>query len=108
MKSPSSGTIYAALLVLAAATTAVAYVDLGAFNGPAALLIASAKTVLVALYFMHVRMSSPITKLFAGTAVFWVAILIVLTLSDVLTRDWMAPAAPPLPGEAIPKTVGSP
>lgn len=78
--------VYVLLLILAAATTGVAFLDLGRFNGPAALFIAGLKTWLVVLYFMHVRFASPITKLFAGTAFFWVAILVAYTLSDVLTR----------------------
>jgi cytochrome c oxidase subunit 4 len=87
--------IYLALLALAAATTAVAFADLGVLSAPAALLIAATKTVLVILYFMHVRFSSAITRLFAGVAFAFLAILVALTLSDVLTRSWLAPAGPP-------------
>ncbi len=84
--------VYLALLGLAAATTALSFVDLGVFSLPAALLIAAAKTALVVLYFMHVRFSSAITKLFSGVAFAFLAILLALTLSDVLSRSWLAPA----------------
>jgi cytochrome c oxidase subunit 4 len=106
--SPSVATyrrVFVALMAMAALTTAVAFVDLGAFNPAAALLIAAAKTTLVILYFMHVRFSSAITKLFAGVAFAFLAVLIALTLSDVLTRPWLAPVGPPpAPGHAAPKS----
>ena len=94
--------VYLALLVLAAATTAVSFLDLGAWSAPAALLIAASKTVLVILYFMHVRFSSGITRLFAGVGFAFLAILIALTLSDVLTRDWLPTTAPPAAKSARP------
>jgi cytochrome c oxidase subunit 4 len=80
--------VYAALLVLAGATTAVAYVDLGAWNVAVALAIAGAKAVLVALYFMHLRTSPRVAWLFAGAGVFWLAILLALAAADLSTRGW--------------------
>jgi cytochrome c oxidase subunit 4 len=59
-----------------------------------ALTIAVSKASLVALYFMHVRWSSRLTWVFVGAGVFWLLILIALTLSDVFTRQWL-PALPP-------------
>jgi caa(3)-type oxidase subunit IV len=44
-------------------TTAVAFVDLGMFNVAVALGIATGKMLLVALFFMHVKHSSALTKL---------------------------------------------
>ena len=109
--TPSTATyfrVYAALLALAAATTAVAFVDLGGFSLAAALGIAAAKTVLVILYFMHVRFGSAITRLFAGVAFAFLAILIALTLSDVLTRRWLSPADPRSLERAAPKSTRPP
>jgi cytochrome c oxidase subunit 4 len=80
--------VYVALLALAAITTAIAFVDLGRFSTVAALLVASIKTGLVVLYFMHVKFSSSITRLFAGAGFFCLVILFALTLGDVLTRGW--------------------
>jgi len=94
--------VYGALLALAAATTAVAFVNLGVLSAPVTLLIASAKTVLVILYFMHVRFSSSITRLFAAVGFAFLAILIALTMSDVLTRSWLSPSIPPAPKSARP------
>jgi cytochrome c oxidase subunit 4 len=49
--------VFAALLVLTATTTAVAFVDLGVMNVVVMLAIAIVKAVLVVLFFMHVRYS---------------------------------------------------
>lgn len=85
--------IFAALLALTFVTVAAAYIDLGPLNNLVALSIAVTKTVLVILYFMHVRYSSHLTWVFAGAGFFWLLILLALTLSDVFTRGWL-----PVPG----------
>ena len=78
-----------ALLVLTAVTTLVAFVDLGAFSVVVALAIAVCKMLLVALYFMHVRHSTKLTKLVVLGGLLWLAILLMLTLSDFTTRGWL-------------------
>jgi cytochrome c oxidase subunit IV len=85
-------TVFVALLILTALTTGVAFLDLGgAGNVAAAMTIAVVKTALVMLYFMHLRYSSYLTLLFAGAGIFWLGILIVLTVSDYLSRGWVGP-----------------
>ena len=80
--------VFAILLVLTALTTAAAFVDLGGgVNGVVALAIAGAKALLVAFYFMHLRHGPRLSWIFAGAALFWLVILITLTLSDALTRN---------------------
>jgi cytochrome c oxidase subunit 4 len=89
--------VFAALLVLTALTTGIAFVDLGgAANVAVALAIAVVKALLVALYFMHLRDSSPLTKIFAGAGLFWLGLLIVLTMSDYMSRGWVGTFGPPL------------
>ena len=78
-----------ALLVLTAVTTLVAFVDLGGFSVVAALAIAVCKMLLVALFFMHVRHSTKLTKLVVLGGLLWLAILLMLTLSDFTTRGWV-------------------
>jgi cytochrome c oxidase subunit 4 len=78
--------IFATLLLMTGVTTAMAYVNLGPFNVVVMLLIAFFKASLVILYFMHVRFTSRLTQVAAGSGFAWLAILIGLTLSDVLTR----------------------
>jgi len=75
-----------ALLALTAVTTLVAFVDLGAFSVVVALAIAVCKMLLVALFFMHVRHSTKLTKLVVLGGLLWLAILLMLTLSDFTTR----------------------
>src|ERR1035437_2164832 len=78
-----------ALLVLTAVTTLVAFVDLGGFSVVVALAIAVCKMLLVALYFMHVRHSIKLTKLVVLGGLLWLALLLMLTLSDFTTRGWI-------------------
>jgi cytochrome c oxidase subunit IV len=81
--------VFAALMVLLAATVGVAFVHLGEWNVVAAMTIAVAKAVLIILYFMHVRYSSHVTWMFVGAGFFWLGILLVLSMSDYLTRAWL-------------------
>ena len=83
--------VFAGLLGLTALTTGIAFVDLGRIgNISVALTIAVIKAVLVMLYFMHLRYSSPLTILFASAGVFWLGIMLVLTLSDYISRGWVS------------------
>lgn len=81
--------IFFALLFFTALTVAVTFVDLGPINLAVALLIACTKATLVVLFFMHVRQSSPLTKVFVASGLFWFLILLVLTFSDYLSRTWL-------------------
>jgi cytochrome c oxidase subunit 4 len=85
--------VLAALLVLTLATTEVAKVDLGRWNVVVALMIAGTKMMLVVLVFMHMLWSSYRMKVVAAAGFLWLAIFIVLTLADYLTRRWL-----PVPG----------
>ena len=79
--------VFTALFALTALTTGVAFIDLGGIGNVAvALTIAVIKAVLVALYFMHLRYSSRLTIIFAGAGIFWLGILVALTLSDYISR----------------------
>ncbi len=80
--------IFVALIALTVTTAMVSFVDLGWFNPVIAFMIASAKMLLVALFFMEIRHSSRITKITVGAGLFWFMILLTLTLSDYLTRWW--------------------
>jgi cytochrome c oxidase subunit IV len=79
--------IYAVLMVCTYLTWQVAYFDLGALNTVAALTIAVLKAVLVMLFFMHVRHTRLAWAVVAGS-VFWLGILLALTMTDFLTRGW--------------------
>ena len=79
--------IFSALMVLTVVTYWVALYDFGRMNVVIALAVAVTKAVLVVLYFMHVRYSNRLTKIVVISGFFWLAILIVLTLSDYFTRS---------------------
>ena len=83
--------IFGALMVLTTATVLAAYVNLGSFNAPVALAIATFKATLVVLFFMHVKYSSRLTKLTVVLSLFFVAILFAETLMDYATRGFLTP-----------------
>ena len=83
--------IFLALMVLTTITILVAFQNLGPFNDIVALGIAITKASLVVLYFMHVRHSSPFTKLVVVSGFVWLIFLIALNLADYLTRGWIHP-----------------
>ncbi|HVL68651.1 MAG TPA: cytochrome C oxidase subunit IV family protein [Vicinamibacterales bacterium] len=82
--------IFGALLVGTVITVVVAFFDLGALNNVVMLAIACAKALLVVLFFMHVRWSSRLTWVVAASGFFWLLILFVLTMSDYMSRGWVA------------------
>jgi len=81
--------IFGALIALTALTVFIANFDLGSWNAIVALSIAVLKATLVVLYFMHVRWSSKLTWVFVCAGIFWLIILISITLSDYFTRGWV-------------------
>ena len=81
--------VFVALLALTGITTAVAYVDLGPFSVVVALAIAVLKMLLVALFFMHLRHSTTLTRIVVIGGLLWLAILIGLTMSDFVSRNWL-------------------
>jgi cytochrome c oxidase subunit 4 len=81
--------VFLGLIFLTVATTAVAFVNLGPFSVVAALGIACCKALLVALFFMHVRHSTKLTRLVLLGGLMWLAILLLLTLGDVMSRGWV-------------------
>jgi cytochrome c oxidase subunit 4 len=80
--------IFATLMVLTGITVAVAYIDLGPLNTVVALVIACFKATIVVLYFMHVKYSTRVIKLTVIAGLYWMGILLALTMSDYLTRGW--------------------
>jgi cytochrome c oxidase subunit IV len=81
--------VFGALIVLTAVTVAVSFANLGFMNVPIALAIAVTKATLVVLFFMHVRYATPLVQLFVGAGFFWLGILLVLTMSDYISRGWL-------------------
>jgi cytochrome c oxidase subunit 4 len=80
--------VYVSLLVATGLTVGAAFIDLGAFNPILALAIACFKGVLVILFFMHVYYSSRLMKLTVAAGFFTFFVLIMMTLSDYMSRSW--------------------
>jgi len=93
--------VFVGLIGLTVLTTAVAFVDLGAFNTVVALFIAVCKMSLVVLFFMGVKYSGGLIRTIVIAGFFWLALLIGFTMSDYRTRGWTptpqawSSAAPP-------------
>ncbi len=75
-----------ALLALTAATLGVSYINLGMGNVAVAMIIASVKAALVALFFMHLRYEKKLVWAFALAPLFFLALIIFGTLSDTMFR----------------------
>ena len=82
-------TVFGILMVGTALTVAVAFLDLGAMNNVVMLTIAIVKATFVVLYFMHVRWSSRLTWVVAGSGFFWLLIMFSFTLTDYMSRGWL-------------------
>jgi cytochrome c oxidase subunit IV len=82
--------VFAALMVGTALTVLVAFFDLGPLNNVLMLGIAMTKALLVILFFMHVRWATRLTWVVAASGFVWLLILFGITMTDYLTRGWVA------------------
>lgn len=81
--------VWIALLVGTFLTYEIAKIDLGVFNSAVALIIATTKALLVALFFMHLKgASEKLLKLVVISTVFFLFILLALSMADYGTRLW--------------------
>src|SRR5258708_39916573 len=81
--------IWAILTILTFTTYTVAKIDMGSFNIVVAMGIAFFKMMLVILFFMNVKVESPLTKLIAGAGFFWLILFFGKFFLDYGTRNWM-------------------
>ncbi len=81
--------IYIWLVVLMFVTIGAWLVNLGTLNVLIALTIAIIKAILVVMFFMHAKYSGRLVWLFASAPFLWLAIMLALTLSDYVTREWV-------------------
>jgi cytochrome c oxidase subunit IV len=86
--------VFVALLTLTTITVMASFIHMGRFNDIVALTIAVTKALLVLVYFMHLRDSPGLSRLAVVAGVFWLLTMIVLTMSDVLTRATVSVAGP--------------
>jgi len=82
--------IFLVLMLGTGLTVVAAFRDFpGPLNAVIALTIAVVKATFVVLYFMHVRYSPRLIWLVIAAALFWMALLFALTISDYSTRSWL-------------------
>ncbi|MGC1902345.1 MAG: cytochrome C oxidase subunit IV family protein [Candidatus Acidiferrum sp.] len=85
-------TIFFVLMVCTLLTVYAATLDLNEYfsglNIIVALAIATLKASLVVLFFMHGKYSPKRTQLVIICSVFWLAIMLFMTMSDYVTRLW--------------------
>jgi cytochrome c oxidase subunit 4 len=79
--------VWIALLFGTYLTYAVAKIDLGVANAAVALIIATTKALLVALFFMHLKgASEKLLKIVVISTMFFLFILMALSMADYATR----------------------
>jgi cytochrome c oxidase subunit 4 len=78
--------IWVALISLLLFTLGSAFLPLGGLNSALNLAIAAAKAFLVMFFFMHLRSAHYALRIAAAVGFFWLAILIGLSLTDLLAR----------------------
>ncbi|HZD32591.1 MAG TPA: cytochrome C oxidase subunit IV family protein [Candidatus Angelobacter sp.] len=81
--------IWATLMVLTGLTVFASFLELGDWNIVLALVIATIKGTLVVLFFMHLYYSSKLTKVTIIAALFFLFLLLALSMTDYLTRGWL-------------------
>ena len=74
------------LLVLTVVSWQLSLLDLGAFDLAVSLLVATVKSTLVVLFFMHLAHGRFSTKLVVIVSALFVVLLVALTAGDVATR----------------------
>ena len=81
--------VFGALLALTAATVGLSFVNLGEGHLAVGLSIAIAKALLIILVFMHVLHGTRLIWVMALSGLFWLGILMLLTLTDYFSRGWL-------------------
>jgi cytochrome c oxidase subunit 4 len=82
--------VFVTLILLTLLTVAVSFVELGAWHTTVGVLIGVVKASLVGLFFMHLLHSPRVAWLAVLAGLFWLGILMTLTLSDYVTRHVLA------------------
>jgi len=81
--------VWAALMALLALTVGAAFLPIGMAKPWVAYAIATAKVMLILWFFMEMRRESGLARLATIAGFVWLAILIMLTATDYLTRHWI-------------------
>ena len=82
--------VFVALIALTILTIVLASVELGPWHTPVGLAIATTKATLVALFFMQMLYAGRLTWILFGAGLFWLLIMIGLTMTDYVARGLLA------------------
>lgn len=80
--------VFGTLLLFTLLTVVAAYIDMKWLNPVIALGIACFKAVIVILFFMHAKYQSRLIQMTIGSGFFVFLVLIVMTMSDYISRSW--------------------
>ena len=80
------GLVLLSLIFLTGVTVGVSYFDMGFFNVPIALFIASTKATIVLLFFMHLKYEGKVIVISFTSTVIVLCIMITFTFWDVAFR----------------------
>ena len=83
------GLVWAALILLLAATVIAAHLPLGSVKPWISYAIAFAKAALILWFFMEMRKEGVIARLAMMAAAVWLIMMMTLSASDYLTRGWL-------------------
>jgi cytochrome c oxidase subunit 4 len=83
--------VFAGLMVLTALTVTASFMEIGDWHIAVGLAFGAAKATLVALFFMHLLHCTRLVWLVMGAGLFWLGIMLSLTLTDYYTRPWLTP-----------------
>ena len=78
--------VYVGLMALLAITFGSHYLPLGSWGAVVNLSVSAAKTALIALFFMNLRVAPVLVRSLAVAGLLWLGILFTLTLADYLHR----------------------
>jgi cytochrome c oxidase subunit 4 len=84
--------VFAALLVLTVLTVAASRVNFGPMNTVIAIVIASVKALLVALFFMHLKFEKKVIIMYAIYPLVLLFLLIGTSVMDVAVREEVLPS----------------
>ena len=78
--------VFGGLVILTVTTVVTAQIDLGVFNVPLALTIATAKACLVVVFFMALKWDNKVNTLILSIGVLFAIVFVVFTLFDTAFR----------------------
>lgn len=77
---------FVVLFMLAILALVVGFSNMGEWKVLANLAVSALQTTVLALFFMDLRKADPLTWLAVASSIFWLGLLFLFTLTDMLTR----------------------